>query len=319
MQPVRFERHEGSGYPLRAVYPDGSWLGVNRDHRGLYAGDAGGRIMPLLPPERFHARSPRQFAQAYREAFGESLRAHAGTATFPRESAAPPQREGAAPPRESAASPEESAAPAARGFAEVRSSYVPAPPREGSPRDSAPRATLPDAPRQSVLTGPPIHDPFADLPPPPPPAPSRVRALFYPDPTRSGSLGLLLVRVAAGGLLVPHGVLKLVAGVSGFAGALAAKGLPSPLVLAWCATLAEAVGGALVVLGLLTRPAALSACITMVVAWSTTHLADAAKIGTGKGVPFEYPVLLSLIFMAITFAGPGRYSLDALIFGRRRG
>lgn len=312
MQPVRFERHEGSGYPLRAVYPDGSWLAVNRDHRGLYAGDANGRITPLLPPERFHAVSPRQFAQAYRKAFGESLRAHARTATFPRESAAPPLREGAA-------SREESATPPARGFAEVRSSYVPAPPREGSPRDSAPRATLPDAPRQAVLTGPPIHDPFADLPPPPPPAPSRVRALFYPDPTRSGSLGLLLVRVAAGGLLVPHGVSKLLGGVSGFAGALAAKGLPSPLVLAWCATLAEAVGGALVVLGLLTRPAALSAFITMVVAWSTTHLADAAKIGTGKGVTFEYPLLMSLIFMAITFAGPGRYSLDALIFGRRRG
>ena len=72
---VRFERHEGSGHPLRAVYPDGSWLGVNRDHRGLYSMDARGRIVQLLGADRFHAASPRQFAQAYEQAFGHRLSA----------------------------------------------------------------------------------------------------------------------------------------------------------------------------------------------------------------------------------------------------
>jgi putative oxidoreductase len=71
---VRFERHEGSGHPLRAVFPDGSWLGVDRDHEGLFFCDAKGRLLQLLDKDRFRAASPRQFVKAYKEAYGETLR-----------------------------------------------------------------------------------------------------------------------------------------------------------------------------------------------------------------------------------------------------
>jgi Uma2 family endonuclease len=74
---VRFEQHEGSGYPLRVVYPDGSWLAVNREHRGLFSMDSRGRLVQLLEPGAFQAASPRQLARAYKQVFGQLLSARA--------------------------------------------------------------------------------------------------------------------------------------------------------------------------------------------------------------------------------------------------
>jgi hypothetical protein len=71
---VRFESHVGSGYPLRVVYPDGSWLAVNRSKEGLFSGDRGGRIVQLLGKDQFRAVSPRQFAAEYKRVFGQTLR-----------------------------------------------------------------------------------------------------------------------------------------------------------------------------------------------------------------------------------------------------
>jgi len=139
------------------------------------------------------------------------------------------------------------------------------------------------------------------------------RALLYPDSARTSSIALLLVRVGAGAMLFPHGLFKLMGGVSGFAGGLASRGWPAPTLLAWSATLAELVGGALMVVGLFTRPAAAAAALTMLVAWSTSHLGDLPKIGRSGGAAFEYPFLLMICALAIAIAGPGRFSLDARV------
>jgi uncharacterized membrane protein YphA (DoxX/SURF4 family) len=56
----------------------------------------------------------------------------------------------------------------------------------------------------------------------------------------------------------------------------------------------------------------------MVVAWSSMHLGDIAKIGGQGGTAFEYPFLLSICALAIAVAGGGRYSLDAVIFGKNK-
>jgi len=71
---VRFERHVGSGYPLRVVYPDGSWLAVNRANEGLFFCDPGGRIVQLRSRDQFRAVSPRQFAAEYKRVYGQTLR-----------------------------------------------------------------------------------------------------------------------------------------------------------------------------------------------------------------------------------------------------
>lgn len=141
----------------------------------------------------------------------------------------------------------------------------------------------------------------------------KLARLFSTEPDRKTDIALLVVRAASGLVLAPHGAYKLADGAQKLAEGLASKGLPAPTLLAWCATLAELVGAALMVLGLLTRPAAAVVSFTMVFAWASMHLADAVNIGTKGGPSFEYPFLLSMTALAVALAGPGRYSVDAII------
>ncbi|ELY4410431.1 DoxX family protein, partial [Cronobacter dublinensis] len=79
------------------------------------------------------------------------------------------------------------------------------------------------------------------------------------------ALGKLLLRLTVGGLMLFHGVHKLLDGVDGIAGMLAARGLPE--FIAYGTLVGEVVAPLLVILGILTRPAALVIAFTMVVAW----------------------------------------------------
>ncbi len=93
---------------------------------------------------------------------------------------------------------------------------------------------------------------------------------------------------------------------TGFVGAL---GFPAPGLFAWCAALAEFLGGLLVAVGLATRPAAVAAAFTMAVAAFGAHASD----------PFakKEPALLFLaVFAAFAVVGSGRFGLDALVRAR---
>lgn len=138
-----------------------------------------------------------------------------------------------------------------------------------------------------------------------------------PPPDSRSSIGLLIARVAAGLMVAPHGFYKAMGGVSMLAGGLEKGGMPAPTLLAWCATLAELVGGLLMVLGLGARLAAASVAFTLTVAWLLVHRGDISKIGAQGGPAFEYPFLLSMVALAIAIAGPGMYSIDAKLFGKR--
>ena len=84
--------------------------------------------------------------------------------------------------------------------------------------------------------------------------------------------GKLLLRLAVGGLMLFHGMHKLIGGVDGISGMLVAKGLPG--FIAYGVLIGEVVAPVLIVLGILTRPAALVLAFTMIVAW--------LMVGTGK-------------------------------------
>lgn len=72
------------------------------------------------------------------------------------------------------------------------------------------------------------------------------------------------------------------------------------------ATLAESVGALLLVLGLLFRPAAALLTATMAIA-ITYHLVS------GKGSP-ELALVYGMTFLTLLLTGPGRYSLDRILF-----
>ncbi|CAH5313177.1 DoxX family protein [Klebsiella oxytoca] len=119
--------------------------------------------------------------------------------------------------------------------------------------------------------------------------------------------GKLLLRLAVGGLMLFHGLHKLFDGVGGISSMLVAKGLPG--FIAYGVLAGEVVAPCLLIVGILTRPAALVLAFTMVVAW--------LMVGTGKTFALDAVgawAIESLVYffvgaLAIAFLGAGRYSI----------
>jgi putative oxidoreductase len=122
-----------------------------------------------------------------------------------------------------------------------------------------------------------------------------------------------LFRIVIGLLFSLHGagtVLGLFGGNAGSGKALEVGVWPG-----WWAGLIQLVCGILVMLGLLTRPAAILASGSMAYAYFVVHQPDALVPTQNGGVT---PALYAWTFLAIAVLGAGPWSLDAL-WGRRRG
>lgn len=123
-----------------------------------------------------------------------------------------------------------------------------------------------------------------------------------------------LLRVVAGALFMQHGVQKLF-------GLLLPldrpwNGPPELFSQFWFAGVLEVFGGALIVLGLLTRPVAFLLAGEMAVAYFQAHAPRSFWPILNGGEPV---VLFCFLFLLFFAAGPGPFSLDAALFGRRRG
>ena len=117
-----------------------------------------------------------------------------------------------------------------------------------------------------------------------------------------------MVRLIIGGMMFVHGLDKLTGDPAGFGQFLGSLGLPAPSVLAWAVTLLELVGGAMLIVGLLTR---------LVAALMTLELIGAIVLVTGsrgligaEAVGFERDLAYISGFLALLLLGPGRPSAD---------
>jgi putative oxidoreductase len=120
-------------------------------------------------------------------------------------------------------------------------------------------------------------------------------------------LGLLTLRVVVGLVFVTHGGHKLfVRGVPNVMGFLNELGITPPELWAWVLTLSELAGGLALILGTLTRIAALLTTATMVVAIGEVLWARGFFL---PGYEFALTLLGASIALALT--GPGRYAIDA--------
>jgi putative oxidoreductase len=130
-------------------------------------------------------------------------------------------------------------------------------------------------------------------------------------------LALLLLRVFIGVCFVVHALGKLglvgTGDMAGFTGWLKDLGVPYAAAQARIAMLSELVGGSLLAVGFLTRPAAVLLVVTMIVAGKLGHR-GAGYLITNDPPGAEYTINLAVVCFVVALFGPGAYSVDALLF-----
>ncbi len=127
------------------------------------------------------------------------------------------------------------------------------------------------------------------------------------------NLGLFLLRFVLGIIFLGHGTQKVFGwfggpGLKGFSGATARMGLRPALFWSAVAGLAEAIGGLLLVLGLLTPLGALAVLGVMLLAILKVHWPKGFWNSKGG---FEFNLILLTAALALGLTGPGAWSLDA--------
>lgn len=127
----------------------------------------------------------------------------------------------------------------------------------------------------------------------------------------------LPIRLGLGTIFVAHGAQKLFGWFGGYGLEatgqwMASIGLEPGYLMALAAGSMEFFGGLFILLGLLTRAAALGAVVTMVVAIISTHLSNGFFMANNG---YEFALALLLMALALLIHGSGSVSFDARLFG----
>ena len=133
--------------------------------------------------------------------------------------------------------------------------------------------------------------------------------------SNAGLAGLIL-RAPIGLILAAHGAQKLFAWFGGYGSNgtgqwMESIGITPGYLMALLAGSAEFFGGLALLLGLLTRPAAVIAAFTMLVAIFTVHIGNGLFLANNG---YEYGLTLFVALVALAVQGGGRLSLDNLLF-----
>jgi putative oxidoreductase len=118
----------------------------------------------------------------------------------------------------------------------------------------------------------------------------------------------VILRLAVGGLLLLHGISKLINGIDWMVGMLEGKGLPGAL--AYGVYIGEVIAPILLILGFRARIAAIIIVINMLTAIILAHTQEIATMGQSGGWAIELPVLFLLGALSIFFLGAGRYAVS---------
>jgi len=129
------------------------------------------------------------------------------------------------------------------------------------------------------------------------------------EQTRTDAWGIALLRVALGIMFLAHSIILkwLSFTLAGTAQFFEGVGLPGWFAYATFA--AEAVGGALLVLGVQTRWVALALSPILIGAIVTVHGAK-GWVFTAEGGGWEYPAYLFVLCLAQALLGDGRFALS---------
>ena len=140
-------------------------------------------------------------------------------------------------------------------------------------------------------------------------------ATAYPVAPRRLDIALLLIRIAVGVIMIAHGYQKVFTyGLAGVSGGFAQMGIPMANIVGPLVALVELLGGIALIIGLLTRLAALGLAIDMLGAILLVHFKNGFFLPNG----YEFAFINLLACLALVAAGAGDFSVDAAIGRRRR-
>lgn len=125
-----------------------------------------------------------------------------------------------------------------------------------------------------------------------------LNALYHPR------VGFFILRWSVAGLMLFHGVAKLMKGVGGIEGMVTSMGLPG--FLAYGVLIGEVVAPVLVLIGVLVGPAALVMAINMGFAIALVHTGELLMLGKQGGWALELQGLFLFGSLAIALMAPPR-------------
>lgn len=124
----------------------------------------------------------------------------------------------------------------------------------------------------------------------------------------------LVARIGLGVVFVAHGWQKFdTNGIEGTQAAFTDMGIPMPEISAYFATFVELIGGAALILGVLTPLAGLLLFVNMMGALIFVHLENGVFVENGG---WELVVALGAGALLLAGTGAGAYSVDRLFGGR---
>jgi putative oxidoreductase len=143
------------------------------------------------------------------------------------------------------------------------------------------------------------------------------RSILFKAGDTGAPVALTALRVGLGIVMVVHGWTKLM-DVPAWTSSVRELGLPWPEFTAWLGIAGELLGGAGLLVGLMTPVAGFGVLCVMLTAIFSVHIGH-GLLAQNNG--FEFPMLIALVAAFLMARGAGPYSIDAMIvrwMARRR-
>ncbi len=126
------------------------------------------------------------------------------------------------------------------------------------------------------------------------------------------NMGILIIRIGIGIMFIIHGYPKISGGIERWewlGQQMQLIGIDIiPTFWGFMASISEFIGGIFLILGFLSKPTTIVLTFTMIIA-------SLYKFNIGEGINgASHPIEMAIIFIGLFFTGPGKYSLDKLIF-----
>lgn len=131
----------------------------------------------------------------------------------------------------------------------------------------------------------------------------------------NAGVAALALRIPVGIIFAAHGAQKLFGwfggyGLEGTGGWMESIGLTPGVLMAFLAGSAEFFGGLALIVGLLTRPAALALSVAMLVAIFSVHIQNGLFMSNNG---YEFGLALLAASVSLLFSGAGKASVDNLL------